>query len=103
MASTSAEKRDNALIGLEAARFLAAFAILAHHYPYLFLTGGIGLAEARASAPFQAVLDPFFDQGWAAVQMFWCMSGFLFAWKYGDPIRLGEVSLRRFAVLRLSR
>jgi peptidoglycan/LPS O-acetylase OafA/YrhL len=37
------------------------------------------------------------------VQLFFCLSGFIFFWLYADPVARGGISFGRFAVLRLSR
>jgi peptidoglycan/LPS O-acetylase OafA/YrhL len=103
MSSNAGEQQDTKLLGLEVPRFLAAIAILIHHYPYFSIAESSGGANTLANLPFRALLDPIYTQGWAAVQLFWCISGFIFAWKYSGPIGAGAVSFRRFAVLRLSR
>ena len=94
---------DEKMIGLEALRFAAALAILIYHYPQFVPNFMIDHESAILVAPFQVIFAPLYAYGWAAVQLFWCISGFIFAWKYSGPIGAGKVSFRGFAILRFSR
>jgi len=91
------------LIGLEALRFISALAILVFHYQhYLFVfTEPQGLVPDQQ--PFYGLLAVFYDYGSSAVALFWCISGFIFAWKYGSIVRRRLLSLRDFVYLRFSR
>jgi peptidoglycan/LPS O-acetylase OafA/YrhL len=91
------------LIGLEFARFGAAFAVLIWHYHQFFVAGLADTPQTLEQQPFHALLAPFYLYGSWSVHLFWCISGFIFAWKYGPSIAAGEISLTRFTVLRLSR
>ena len=63
--------------------------------------------------PLYWLLWPFYLHGWRAVDLFFCISGFVFYWLYGDRIVRGSagseqqgeqgITFREFAVLRLSR
>jgi peptidoglycan/LPS O-acetylase OafA/YrhL len=53
--------------------------------------------------PFYAVLKPFYLQGWAAVDLFFVLSGFVFFWLYSEQVRAGAIGAGRFAWLRFSR
>ena len=105
----ASEPRDNGappaagrLIGLEALRLLAAFGVLVWHYQHFLFGNGV-LPTPPANQPFHALLAPFQAYGYAGVELFWCLSGFIFAWKYASPIHAGGVSFARFMVLRFSR
>jgi peptidoglycan/LPS O-acetylase OafA/YrhL len=94
---------ENKLIGLEALRFLTAFAILVFHYRHFAFVADkpVGLVPGRL--PFYGWLWPFFDSGAFGVWVFWCISGFIFFWKYRDAIAERTIGGWRFFTLRFSR
>src|ERR1051325_10002185 len=92
----------NKLLGLELLRFLAALAVLFWHYNHFYDMVGAPPFIAVAQ-PLHSWLRPFYDFGLFGVQLFWCISGFIFAWKYARPIGAGLVSGRQFFWLRFSR
>jgi peptidoglycan/LPS O-acetylase OafA/YrhL len=103
-ASNNAGDRPvNKLLGLEALRFLSAFAILVFHYRHFAFVADqpVGLVPERL--PFYALLQVLHDFGAFGVWIFWCISGFIFFWKYRDPIADRSVGGRKFFVLRFSR
>ena len=91
------------LMGLEALRFTAAFAVLVWHYHHFYYTGTTLSGFVIEDQPFYSVLAPFYIDGRWGVHVFWCVSGFIFAWKYMAPLGAGEIPLLRFAILRISR
>jgi len=91
------------LIGLEGLRFAAAFAVLVLHYRYFYFSGGTLSGYLPEQQPFYDALAPFYTNGYCGVELFWCISGFIFAWKYNVSIGAGEISFRRFAILRFAR
>jgi peptidoglycan/LPS O-acetylase OafA/YrhL len=87
VASNEAGNRPvNRLLGLEALRFLTAFAILVFHYRHFAFVADqpVGLVSERL--PLYGLLRAFHDSGAFGVSVFWCISGFIFFWKYRDPI-----------------
>ncbi|MBW4651632.1 MAG: acyltransferase [Kaiparowitsia implicata GSE-PSE-MK54-09C] len=90
------------LVSIELLRFLASFAILVWHYEHFAFDGEV-FTVARWDQPFHALLWPFYDWGQNGVQVFWCVSGFIFVFKYYLPVRRGDMSAREFFILRLSR
>ncbi|WP_294124082.1 acyltransferase [Sphingomonas sp.] len=99
---TQVASSDNKLLGLELLRFLAAMAVLFWHYNHFY--DMVGSRPFVASAqPWHAWFWPFYDFGLFGVQLFWCISGFIFAWKYSGPVASGTVSGRQFFWLRFSR
>jgi len=94
-------KRLTALDGL---RGVAAIAIVAWHWQHFFAIGGDWQAGwTRSMQPFFWLLKPLYVQGWAAVDLFFALSGFVFFWLYRDSIRGGATGAWKFAVLRFSR
>jgi len=93
----------NKLPGLEALRFLTAFAILVFHYRHFAFVADkpVGLVPERL--PLYGLLQPFHDSGAFGVWIFWCISGFIFFWKYRDAIAERSVGGWKFFVLRFSR
>jgi peptidoglycan/LPS O-acetylase OafA/YrhL len=90
------------LLGLEAVRFLSAFAILIGHYG-IFAYVGADKHLIAEQQPFYASLSLLYDHGHVGVPIFWCVSGFIFFWKYLEPIASDDINASRFFVLRFSR
>ena len=93
----------NKLLGLEVLRFLTAFAILVFHYRHFAFVADkpVGLVNDRL--PLYRWLHVFYDGGPYGVWVFWCISGFIFFWKYRDAIADRSVGGWKFFVLRFSR
>lgn len=95
------------LIGLELLRFLAAVGVLVWHYQHFMFVGHDSLGWDADRLPIRWLLAPFYTYGYAGVELFWCLSGFIFTWKYGPLIapamRRTALSFGRFALLRFSR
>src|SRR5947209_12053831 len=90
------------LIGLEALRFAAACSVLIWHYQH-FTLAGQSEPGTLSGQPFHTLLLPFYTYGYSGVQLFWCVSGFIFAWKYAEVIHAAGITFSRFAILRFSR
>jgi peptidoglycan/LPS O-acetylase OafA/YrhL len=94
------------LAGIEVLRFLCAFAILIWHYPLFFVVGEVDdtqLLANRQMLPVHWLLQYLYAQGWCAVQIFWCISGFIFYWRYARQISDRRIGLVEFATRRFSR
>jgi len=94
---------NNKLLGLEGLRFLTAFAILVYHYRHFAFVAGKQVDLVPERLPLYGLLQPFHNSGAFGVWVFWCISGFIFFWKYRDPIAEGSVGGWKFFVLRFSR
>lgn len=92
------------LTGLEALRFACAFGVLLFHYhQFAFQPGkGFTLSPDRA-LPFSRILEVFYANGSFAVPIFWCISGFIFFWKYQAQIANRTVGFKKFIILRFTR
>jgi peptidoglycan/LPS O-acetylase OafA/YrhL len=93
----------NKLLGLEVLRFLTAFAILVFHYPHFAFVADKAVDLVKDRLPLYGLLHMFYDAGVYGVWIFWCISGFIFFWKYRDAIADRSVSGWKFFVLRFSR
>jgi len=93
----------NKLLGLEALRFLTAFAILVFHYRHFAFVADKPVGLELERLPFYGWLHAFHDSGAFGVWIFWCISGFIFFWKYRDAIAERSVAGGKFFVLRFSR
>ena len=93
----------NKLLGLEALRFLTAFAILVFHYRHFAFVADTPVGLVQERLPLYGLLHAFHDCGVYGVWIFWCISGFIFFWKYRDAIAERSVGGWKFFVLRFSR
>ncbi|MFZ4379762.1 MAG: acyltransferase family protein [Polynucleobacter sp.] len=94
---------EKKLLGLEILRFISAMAILVFHYQQ-FAYVGLTLVNYQADQqPFYSPFKWFYLHGELGVQFFWCISGFIFFWKYQNAIHQKIISGGKFFVLRLSR
>jgi peptidoglycan/LPS O-acetylase OafA/YrhL len=96
-------KPDNKLLGLEAIRFVCAVAVLFWHYQHFSFFADAAIGFSRDRQPLYALFRPFYDFGYFGVTIFWCISGFIFFWKYRDPIADRVIGRTQFFVLRFSR
>lgn len=94
---------DHKLPGLEVVRFASALSVLVWHYPHFFYVGGAPANLVRTDLPLHGLLHLFYEHGFYGVQVFWCISGFIFTWKYRAAIADRLVSPKDFFVRRLSR
>jgi len=103
-AAMNASRYDDKILGIELLRFASALAVLIFHYQHFAYVGThLPPDFDRAAQPLYAWLKPFYDGGYYGVQVFWCISGFIFYWKYAGRIAERGVSGYRFFVLRFSR
>ncbi|MBU3631619.1 acyltransferase [Polynucleobacter sp. AP-Melu-500A-A1] len=94
---------EKKLLGLEVLRFISAMAILVFHY-HQFAYVGLTLVNYQADQqPFYTLFKWFYLHGELGVQFFWCISGFIFFWKYQNAIHQKIIGGGQFFVLRLSR
>src|SRR5258708_1845985 len=94
------------LSGIEICRAVAAFAVVVWHFGHFFQSGlsRVDIDPAsRHAYPFYSVLFPFYGSGYAAVQIFWTISGVIFYWKYSAEIHRRMISLSTFSLYRISR
>lgn len=91
------------LIGIEGLRFLGAVAILVWHYQHFLFVKDLPVGYVPDQAPFYPALHPVYSYGYLGVALFWCVSGFIFMWKYGVAVSSGNIGFRHFLLLRFAR
>jgi peptidoglycan/LPS O-acetylase OafA/YrhL len=101
--TSASQQAANKLLGLEALRFLTAFAILVYHYRHFAFIADEPVDLVPHRLPLYGLLQPLHDSGAFGVWIFWCISGFIFFWKYRDPVAERSVGGWKFFVLRFSR
>jgi peptidoglycan/LPS O-acetylase OafA/YrhL len=101
--SPATNKLSNKLLGLEGLRFLATFSVLIWHYQHFAYVGDRPVDLIRSDLPFYRLLFPFYEVGNYGVWIFWCISGFIFFWKYREAISDRSIDGWTFFVFRLSR
>jgi peptidoglycan/LPS O-acetylase OafA/YrhL len=96
-------QQKNKLLGLEVVRFISALSVLVWHYQHFYCIANKPTDFVREIQPFYSILFIFYDYGFYGVQVFWCISGFIFFWKYRDSIASDKITFKRFFILRFSR
>lgn len=91
------------LYSLDILRGIAAFCVVLYHWEVFFYIGTEQTKYNPQLLPFSALLHNFYAEGWRAVQLFFCLSGFIFYWLYAKQIAEKKVNLRDFGLLRFSR
>jgi peptidoglycan/LPS O-acetylase OafA/YrhL len=89
---------------LDALRGLAALSVVLWHWQHFFYPfNGRGVSFAITQQPLFEILSFFYRYGSAAVQLFYCLSGFIFFWLYATRIRDKVITFKYFLIFRLSR
>ncbi len=103
MPTSNLSRSGQKLAGLEILRFVAAFAMLIWHYQHFSYAGLRPIGFDLYGQPFYRTFELFYRYGYLGVQVFWCISGYIFFWKYRESIASRRVGGREFFVLRFSR
>ena len=91
------------LYALDTLRGFAALSVVLWHWQHFFaISGTFEDGWQKSSEPFYVFLKPFYEEGWAAVDLFFALSGFIFFWLYGEAIREGRIGAWRFGWLLLA-
>lgn len=105
MSSANASAAQREFAGLDLLRFICAVAIVLYHYQHFFYDQGVNTCVGANTwqAPFFSVLMLPYRFGLWSVPLFWCISGFIFFYRYADTIFERRISLRDFWILRITR
>lgn len=96
-------QQNNKLLGLEVVRFISALSVLIWHYQHFFFIADKPTNFVREQQPLYYLFSLFYGYGFFGVQVFWCISGFIFFWKYREAIASKAITYKKFFVLRFSR
>lgn len=89
---------------LDALRGVAALCVVVWHWQHFFFIGSNAAPVVQAAQqPFGCLLKIFYTNGALAVDLFFCLSGFIFFWLYAKGISEKTMSARTFLILRFSR
>lgn len=91
------------LYGIELLRFGAALSVIFAHYGQFFIHGLAPENFSLTAQPLFEVFRPLYMYGTRAVEVFWCVSGFIFFHQYSQAISQHTVTAGRFFWLRFSR
>lgn len=95
--------RSARFYSLDALRGVAALCVVLWHWQHFFFVGTTPGAEVVSRLPLARVLFAAYTRGELAVDLFFCLSGFIFYWLYSERVSRKAISLGRFAQLRFSR
>lgn len=105
MSTSNAIKKPGRFVSLDVVRFFAALSVVFSHWRHFYFSpdkGGIDLANA-AVQPLYFLFWPLYEYGYLAVELFFCLSGFVFYYLYANAVRDGRVTSDTFMMLRFSR
>jgi peptidoglycan/LPS O-acetylase OafA/YrhL len=88
---------------LDALRGVAALSVVFFHWRHFFYTGATPGDFNMAELPFSDWLFILYTKGWLAVDLFFCISGFVFYWLYSGKISEHAFPAGKFVLLRFSR
>ena len=100
---TPSKNQGNKLLGLEAIRFVCAVGVLFWHYQHFYATPNQPTDFVTERQPLYSIFSFLYDYGYYGVSIFWCISGFIFFWRYRIAISDRVVGHKKFFVLRFSR
>ena len=90
---------------LDLLRGMAALIVVLWHWQHFYMLNGGGFTPGFdvAREPYSPLFSIFYRHGWLAVDLFFCISGFIFYWLYGALVKQRLISPRDFFILRFSR
>ena len=86
---------------LEILRFIACIGVIFYHYQHFITYRGDQYEPNKI--PFENFFGWFYRNGGSGVQVFWCLSGIIFAHVYQIKIACREISIAQFVWRRFSR
>jgi peptidoglycan/LPS O-acetylase OafA/YrhL len=91
------------LHALDVLRGFAALSVVFWHWQHFFYVGNAPHDFDRERQPLFQLFSVFYTHGSLAVELFFCISGFVFFWLFAPKITNGSLSLARFFMDRFSR
>lgn len=88
---------------LDVLRGVAALSVVFWHWQHFFYVGDTSLGFDVSRQPFFDVLSLFYRHGSLAVELFFCISGFVFFWLFANKIADRKISAFGFFMDRYSR
>jgi peptidoglycan/LPS O-acetylase OafA/YrhL len=89
---------------LDVLRGFAALSVVLWHWNHFFMHEEPGRSHfLEGQQPFFRELSLAYSHGYGAVELFFCLSGFVFFWLYQGRIRQKRISFANFSILRLAR
>ena len=88
---------------LDLLRGVASFSVVLAHWSFFLIPYNNQNQILASHQSVVAVLHLFSLYGGNAVDLFFCISGFVFFWLYSDNIAKSAISFKNFSILRLSR
>jgi len=84
-------------------RGVAALTVVFYHWQGFFHWSATSSGFQEDRQPFFYLFKPLFLYGYLAVNLFFCLSGFIFYWLYAEKIASRKTTFWNFSVLRFSR
>ncbi|MDC6380328.1 acyltransferase [Pseudomonas graminis] len=91
------------LYSLDALRGIAALSVVIWHWQHFFYVGGSPQGFELTSQPLFTIFSLFYTYGSRAVELFFCISGFVFFWLFAKKISSGDMAVGDFFIDRFSR
>jgi peptidoglycan/LPS O-acetylase OafA/YrhL len=88
---------------LDALRGVAALAVVFWHWQHFFFAGTGRNHLPREEQPFYEFASLLYNRGHLGVQLFFCLSGFVFFWLYAEKLSERRIAVSKFATDRFSR
>lgn len=97
------QKLPNKLYSLDVLRGIAAISVVFWHWQHFFYVGDKPQNFISENQPFFGTLSLLYRHGDSAVELFFCISGFIFYWLYSQGIADKKINTKEFSTKRFSR
>jgi peptidoglycan/LPS O-acetylase OafA/YrhL len=91
------------IYSLDALRGIAALSVVFWHWQHFFYTADNSQSFVPSKQPLFSVLSFFYMHGALAVELFFCISGFVFFWLFSNRIATRSITPSKFFIDRVSR